>query len=907
MSETPAFPGLVSVAAFDDPRQCWRFAGASLNVFAVPINSAGDEAGTGRYLFTLESDQLGFGVAPCPLADETRLAIRARPTAGYGAGFLVSSIPQGLSESDEFKFAAAAAAAKQWLIRLESCIPGTGETPGHNPDQVEFWPEFEARNAALLALLANDILAARVRDEAEMVRRVRRSAAALAGGLDQAGAALRRGFYVPGAGVSDDPLFAAAAVVAWCQRITLKPIGPAVATGQSSNPAAAFGERLAEICRASQINLRRVALEESWFHGDHGPLVGVVAEPGGAARPVALIPRVSSGYDVFDPQQGQRRPIGRREAASVLPDAYMFYRRFDSAPVGARDLMRFGLTGMRKDVIRTLVMGLLAALLNLALPLITAPFFNSVLPRAEAGTLGTVVLALAMTALGVSAFDLVRNLSLLRIEGRMEASVQAGVWDRLLRLPPGFFRSHTTGDLADRVLNVTTIRSTLTLAISGSVMDAMFSLVTFVLMLWYSWRLALVALGLGLLAVLLTLALTAVQIAPQRAAMKAMGETEGFAHQLLTAIGKLRVAAAEARAFGRWAVMLGRQKKHAFDARRIAAMQHTLTQVFPPLTSLALYLAMIKLGEPIGDGDTRLPLLNVGEYLAFSAAFGLFVSALMEVVTDLTSMVAIIPLFERIRPILESEPEVLDTSHPSGTLTGRLEFRNVTFRYGDDMPRVLENVSFHIRPGEFVALVGPSGSGKSTIVRLALGFETAQSGGVFFDDQDIRSLDLGALRRQIGVVLQSGGLRTGSLYENIAGTQSVSMEEAWEAARLAGLDDDIKAMPMGMYTHLSDAAAVLSGGQRQRVIIARALAARPRILIFDEATSALDNHTQAIVSETLAGIERTSIVIAHRLSTIRKADRILVLNQGRIVECGTYEHLLALGGVFTELATKQLL
>jgi NHLM bacteriocin system ABC transporter ATP-binding protein len=707
--------------------------------------------------------------------------------------------------------------------------------------------------------------------------------------------------YAPGAGAADDPMFAAASVVAAHQKITLRRIRPAADPGQT------FGERLAQICRASQINLRRVALEDGWFHGDHGPLVGVVADPDGAARPVALLPRVSSGYDAFDPQQGTQQQIGGREAPGLLPDAYMFYRPLDPGPVGARDLLRFGLAGMRRDVTRALLMGLLAGLLSLALPLITAPFFNSVLPRAETGTLGTVVLALAMTALGVSAFELVRNFSLLRIEGHMEASVQAAIWDRLLRLSPGFFRSYSTGDLADRVLNVTTIRSTLTLALSGSVMDAMFSLVTFVLMLWYSWRLALVALGLGLIAVLLTLALTAAQIAPQRAAMKIMGETEGLTYQLLTAIGKLRVAAAEPRAFGRWAAILGRQKKHAYDARRIAAMQHTLTQVFPPLTALALYVAMITLGEPIGEADTRLPLLDVGEYLAFSAAFGLFVSALMEVVTQLTSMVAIVPLFERIRPILESQPEVLDTSHPPGTLTGHLEFRNVTFRYGDDMPWVLDDVSFHIQPGEFVALVGPSGSGKSTIVRLALGFETAQSGGVFFDDQDIRSLDLGALRRQIGVVLQSGGLRTGSLYENIAGSHSVSMQQAWEAVRLAGLDDDIKAMPMGMYTHLSDAATVLSGGQRQRLIIARALAAKPRILLFDEATSALDNHTQAVVSETLAGLERTCIVIAHRLSTIRKADRILVLDQGRIVESGSYDHLLALGGVFTQLARKQLL
>jgi NHLM bacteriocin system ABC transporter ATP-binding protein len=872
------------VTAFDDPRQYWRFPSASVNVFAQPIDVAGNEAGTGRYLFTLKPGELGVGVAPCTLQHGARLAIRPRSTAAWVA----SEFPQATPD-----LAAITAEASHWLLRLETCIPAARESEG----QAHSWQEIEARNASLLKLLAQDILAEQALDQAEMVRRVRQSAAAFTGGLDQAGAALQRGLYAPATGASGDPLFAAANIVAAQQRITLQPSGQ-FSTGDAP-------KRLAEICRASQINLRRVALEGDWFVNDHGPLVAFIAEPGEETRPVALLPHGSS-YELFDPQHGTRWPVDRRKAASFLPDAYMFYRRFGPDPVGVGDLIRLALAGMHKDLTRALLMGLLAGLLSLALPLITAPFFNSVLPRAEIGTLGTVVLALAMTALGVSAFELVRNFSLLRIEGRMEGSVQAAIWDRLLRLSPGFFRDYTTGDLADRVLNITTIRSTLTLAISGSVMDTMFSLLSFVLMLWYSWRLALVALGLGLIAVLLTLALTAAQIAPQRAAMEAMGGTEGLTYQLLIAIGKLRVAAAEARAFGRWAAILGRQKRHAYDARRIAAMQHTLAQVFPPLTSLALYVAMIKLGEQIGDTETRIPLLDVGEYLAFSAAFGLFVSALIEVVTQLTSVVAVIPLFERTRPILESRPEFLDTSQPSCTLTGDIEFRNVTFQYAEDMPPVLDEVSFHVRPGEFVALVGPSGSGKSTIVRLALGFETAQSGSVFFDDQDIRSFDLGALRRQIGAVLQGGGLRTGSLFENIAGSQSVTMEQAWEAARLAGLDEDIKAMPMGMHTHLSDASAVLSGGQRQRVIIARALAAKPCILIFDEATSSLDNHTQAIVGETLARLQRTCIVIAHRLSTIRRADRILVLNHGRIVESGTYEQLFALGGVFTALVTQQL-
>jgi len=270
-------------------------------------------------------------------------------------------------------------------------------------------------------------------------------------------------------------------------------------------------------------------------------------------------------------------------------------------------------------------------------------------------------------------------------------------------------------------------------------------------------------------------------------------------------------------------------------------------------------------------------------------------------------VVAVVPLYERVRPVLAAVPETADHAQPPGVLNGDVEFRRVVFRYLEDVPPVLDDISFHIRPNEYVGVVGPSGGGKSTLVRLMLGFEAPQAGGVFFDQKDIATLDLIELRRQIGVVLQSAGLLAGSIYENIVGSLPIPMEDAWEAARRAAFDVDIRAMPMGMHTVLSDSAPMLSGGQRQRLIIARALVRRPRILIFDEATSALDNRTQAIVNETLSRLDLTRIVIAHRLSTIRAVDRILVLQRGRIVESGGYDELIGRGGVFTDLARQQLL
>jgi NHLM bacteriocin system ABC transporter ATP-binding protein len=957
---------------FDDPRQCWRVAGGSLDVFAVPVDAAGGQVETGRYLFTLESGQIGFGVAPHALAGDTRLAIRTKGTSGaaeYGrlrivfagdrsgsadiaeavdrwliglAGCLYSAeAPDMVAEPDREGQQAAAGvrvgaprdsvlwlgpergallflarqgvaafsgdppvpvANGQWALASEPAIFSAWTTVALADDAAardRFWQALERANARLFSLVAEDFSAQRARESIRIAGRLRQSSFAFADGLKRAGAVLRKDVFSSELDTTDDPLFSAASVVAARQKIVLNRVHRVAGAGPR--------EYLEAICRAARVNLQPVTLQRDWFRHDNGPLLGFVSGSDDTARPLALLPLKTSGYEVLDSARGERRGISEAEARTLLPTAYMFYRGFETAPVTAKGLVRFGLAGMSRDLSRVFAMGLLVGLLSLVLPMISEPLFSDVLPRADTRTLATVVLALAMAALGAAAFKLVRSFSLLRVEGRMEASIQSAVWDRLLRLAPGFFRNYTTGDLADRVMNVTTIRSVITVAVSGSILDAMFSVVSFVVMFWYSWRLALFAVGLALVAVLLTVALTALQIPHQRALMREMGRVEGLTYQLLTAIGKLRVAGAEARAFGRWTGMLAEQKEHAYRARRIAAAQNTLAQAFPPVTSLVLYVAMIKMGEPIANSDMNQPLLTLGAYLAFNAAFGQFVSALMSVVSGLTSLVMIVPLYERIRPVLSNVPETHDGAAAPGVLTGDIEFRRVTFRYQESTPPVLDDVSFQVRPGDYVALVGPSGGGKSTIVRLALGFETAQSGGVFFDQKDVATLDLSELRRQIGVVLQSARLLSGSLYENIVGSQSISMDEAWEAARLAGLDAEIRAMPMGMYTQLSDSAPMLSGGQRQRLIIARALVRKPRVLIFDEATSALDNRTQAIVYKTLAKLNVTRIVIAHRLSTVRGVDRILVLKQGRIVETGNYEELLARGGAFSELVRRQLL
>ena len=298
--------------------------------------------------------------------------------------------------------------------------------------------------------------------------------------------------------------------------------------------------------------------------------------------------------------------------------------------------------------------------------------------------------------------------------------------------------------------------------------------------------------------------------------------------------------------------------------------------------------------------------MATGDFIAFNGAFGSFTANMMSATGAIIAMMMSIPIYEQAKPILQSLPEVNAAMADPGALRGDIEISQASFRYDPEGAAILNEVSISVRSGEFVALVGPSGSGKSTILRLLLGFERLESGSIYFDDQDVSGLDIPAVRRQIGVVLQNGGMMSGDIFTNITGSSLATLDDAWEAARMAGFDEDIRQMPMGMHTVVSEGGTTLSGGQRQRLLIARAVVNRPRLIFFDEATSALDNRTQAIVSESLERLQATRIVVAHRLSTIINADRIYVLDRGRVVQTGTYATLQEEGGLFADLVRRQV-
>jgi len=691
---------------------------------------------------------------------------------------------------------------------------------------------------------------------------------------------------------SPDPALAAVRLVGEAQGILIRAL-PDWQAGPRQ------GDRLAQICVASRVRSRRVILRDDWWRRDNGPLVGfrfLDAEQK-ARRPVALLPTSARSYEMVDPVERTRSPVDAALAETLAGDAHMLYPPLPERPVARGDLLRLALRGRRGDLVTIVLMGALGGLLGLLAPILTGQVFGSVIPGAARGQLGQITLALIVSALAGSVFQVTRSIAVLRLGGKADGSLQAAVWDRLLSLPVSFFRRFSVGDLANRSLGINAIREMLTGNVLTSVLAAVFSLFSFALLFYYSWRLALMATGLVAVLAGVTAALTWLQLRHQRVLLAFQGRIASLLFGLIHGIAKLRVAGAEARAFARWAERFAEQRLKTLAAQRAANLQTAFNAVYGVLTSLAVFAVV---------GFSSKDAMPLGEFLAFNAAFGQFLAATLALVGVLSSALAMVPLYERLEPILETVPEVDESKSEPGELAGEIEFSHVSFRYQEDGPRILEDVSFRAAPGEFIALVGPSGAGKSTCLRLILGFEKPSAGSIYFDGQDLSGLAVQSVRRQIGVVLQTGRPMAGSLYSNIMGSANLGIDAAWEAARMAGLEEDIKAMPMGMHTVVSEGAETFSGGQKQRILIARAIVHRPRIILFDEATSALDNRTQEIVSRSLEGLKATRIVIAHRLSTIQNADRIYVVDGGRVVEEGTYQELLRHGGSFARLAERQI-
>jgi NHLM bacteriocin system ABC transporter ATP-binding protein len=661
-------------------------------------------------------------------------------------------------------------------------------------------------------------------------------------------------------------------------------------------------QRLPAVAKASRFRFRSVALRDNWWETDHGPLLAYREQ---GLAPVAILKNKATEYELVDPETNRRELIDANVAATLCPFAVSFYTPLPERKLGAWDLIKFGARESKFDMWTILAMGILLGLLGMVTPYFSGQIFDSIIPAADRVELLQFTVGLLAAAFGTFAFELVRAISVLRVSGKMDYLVQAGVWDRLLSLPSIFFREYAAGDLADRALGVDQIRQAVSQAGTQAIVGSISALIMIAFLFSYNVQMAFVAIGLVLFSVLFPMALNFLQIKHQRELFYIRGSISGLVLQLINGVSKLRVSGSEDRAFREWARKFSEQKRTAFAAGRLANAAHVFNQIFPVICT-AIIFGMYAWFRDQAAKNGEVFKMSTGEFIAFNTTFTNILLSFLALAAASLELMIILPLFERLVPIIEATPEIDEAKTHPGELTGEIEVSHLTFRYIKDGPPILRDVSLHIRPGEFVALVGGSGSGKSTLLRLLLGFEKPESGAILYDNQDLNSLDLREVRQQTGVVLQSSKLMPTDIYRNIIGSHQLSLNDAWDAARMSGLDRDIKNMPMGMNTVVSEGGGTFSGGQRQRLMVARALVNKPRIIFFDEATSALDNETQRTVTESLDAMQSTRIVIAHRLSTIINADKIYVLMNGEMVQSGTYADLINQPGPFADLAKRQL-
>ena len=649
--------------------------------------------------------------------------------------------------------------------------------------------------------------------------------------------------------------------------------------------------QLEYMLRPSGVMRRRVELKGRWWKNSTGCFLAGTKDN----NVVAILPGKWGGYYYRD-SDGHRVKIDGKTAKNINVDAFCFYKPFPLKSLKIRDLVMFMFSVFSRADLAFIVGTLLVtSLLGLLFPKLTNIIYNDLVPSGSMSFLLPFISFYLGLTFGQLFLSITDNIVKYRFQTRLSLNLNSAIMMRMFSLPTSFFKGYTAGELASRMGYIASLCNMIVDAILNTSLKALFSLVFIVPMCKYAP--GLVAPGLLIIVIMIAYSvfITLYRQKIYKKKLEISPKLQSLTYALFGGMQKIKVTGSEKRAFAKWAESYSEVSKLDYSPPILIRIDSIISLIISSLGTIVLYYFAIQSS------------VSSANYLSFNQAYGAVSVAIMALSGMALKFANIGPILKMVKPVLEQEPESCNGRKIPTSLSGDIDVNHITFRYSEDGPTILNDINFKVKKGEYVAIVGSTGCGKSTLLRILLGFENPEKGAIYYGGRDLKSLDLRSVRQKIGVVMQNGSLFPGDIFSNIIVTSPwKNMEDAWEAARMAGIEEDIKEMPMGMHTLISEGAGGISGGQKQRLMIARAIIGKPSILYFDEATSALDNITQSHVAKSISNLKSTRIVIAHRLSTIKNCDRILVMDKGKIVEEGNYDSLMEKKGLFYELAIRQV-
>ena len=604
-------------------------------------------------------------------------------------------------------------------------------------------------------------------------------------------------------------------------------------------------EKIETLLDSYNVFFRYITLTDRWWSRCTGHMMGFMADDD---TPVILVPGFTD-YTFTHPKTGKLM-MASKSADLLKREALITCQPLADEKLTARKIMRYALSCLcMYDWLYCLMACVSVALLTMFTPYVCKLIFSEVIPSGDASQIVPIATLLFSAALGLTMVQIARNLVVVRIKDKVEYALQTATMSRLLLLPATFAKTFTPGDLSNRLLSLSRVSSSLTADFLSTILTFLFSAVMFIQFFIYGGPL----LFTGLVVVMIQLAAIMMEYYYAKIVQLSVNSCGshliGTLFSLFSGIQKIRTSGAEFRAFHQWA--------KAYEPTEAYSSRQPLGSFYVTGVSYCLkFLPMIVTMWAAWHYG-----LALSDYIAYCAVLGIVGKAVFQLQTITKTVSRMLPEIQLCRPIFAARPEVKEEAHVVKSISGRVDI------------------------------------GKSTLMRLMHGLEHPLSGSVFYDQYDLSDINLRSLRRFcIGICMQDGQLIEGTIRDNIIfNDPKLTDDDAWEAARMAALDNDIRQFPLGMDTPISVDGKGVSGGQRQRILIARALVRKPKVLFFDEATSALDNISQHIVVENLAQLKCTRIVIAHRLSTIQQCNRIIVLKDGLVEADGNFQELQARG------------